>query len=124
MADSAFCPGCNRSIRLVSAEEHRDGPANLPDGLQAVCLDFGAGCTEGRCPVTGAAGIVMGVRLARSHLADDAFEAIQARCQACGNVADLEVLDDDYAFCPICESTSRWAMLELDDDSKVALTLR
>lgn len=124
MADSAFCPGCDRSIQLVSADEHRDGQANLPDGLDVVCLDFGAGCTEGRCPVTGTAGIVMGVRLARSHLADDTFSTVRARCQACGNVTDLEVLDDDYVFCPICESTSRWAMLKLDDDSKVALTLR
>ena len=123
MSERAYCPGCNRSIRLVSADEHRDGHANLPEGADVVCLDFGAGCSEGRCPVTGAMGIVMGVRLARSHLEDEGFETVHAKCQACGNVADLEVLSDDYVFCRICESTVRWALLDLDD-GKVALTLR
>lgn len=122
MSDRAYCPGCNRSIRLVSTPDHRDGQANLPDGQEVVCLDFGTGCTEGRCPVTGALGIVMGVRLARSHLQDEVFETVRARCQACGQVGDLEVLDETYAFCPVCETTSRWAVLDLDEGA-VALTL-
>lgn len=122
MAERAYCPGCNRSIHLVSTEEHRDGHANLPEGADVVCLDFGGGCTDGRCPVTGAMGIVMGVRLARSHLADENFETVRAKCQACGNVADLEILNDDYAFCRVCETTSRLALLDLDD-GKVAITL-
>ena len=124
MSERAYCPGCNRSIRLVETEEHRDGHANLPEGAEIVCLDFGSGCTEGRCPVTGALGIVMAVRLARSHLQDDAFDTVRARCDACGNVADLEVLDEDYVFCPICETTNRWALLDLDPDGKIAVTLR
>lgn len=124
MSEHVFCPGCSRSIRLVEPPEHRDGQANLPEGLDAVCLDFGAGCTDGRCPITGVPGIVMGVRLARSHLDDDRFQRVTTRCQACGNVADLEVLDADYAFCPICETTSRWTMLEVDPETRIALTLR
>ncbi|MGD2067521.1 MAG: hypothetical protein PVI57_02455 [Gemmatimonadota bacterium] len=122
MSERAYCPGCNRSIRLVSTPTHRDGHANLPDGADVVCLDFGPGCTDGRCPVTGAMGIVMGVRLARSHLGDDGFQTVRARCQACGNVADLEVLSEEYVFCTVCETTSRWALLDLDE-GKVALTL-
>lgn len=123
MASHAFCPGCNRTISLVDPQEHRSGHANLPDDVEAVCLDFGAGCTEGRCPVTGAKGIVMGVRLARSHLADDAFDTMEGRCQACGMVTELEILDEDYVFCRSCESTSRWTVLELDDRTKIGLTL-
>lgn len=122
MSERAFCPGCNRSIHLVSTREHRDGHANLPEGADVVCLDFGGGCTDGRCPVTGAMGIVMGVRLARSHLADESFETVRAKCQACGNVSNLEILNDEYAFCSICEATSRLALLNLDD-GKVAITL-
>lgn len=123
MDEQAYCPGCNRTIHLVTTGEHRDGQATLPDGADLVCLDFGQGCTEGRCPVTGAMGIVMGVRLARSHLDDDAFETVRAKCQACGGFAELEVLDGDYAFCPLCETTSRWAMLELGDGARIAVTL-
>jgi hypothetical protein len=123
MGDRAYCPGCNRSIRLVTTPEHRDGHASLPDGADVVCLDFGAGCTEGRCPVTGAMGIVMGVRLAKSHLRDEAFQTVRATCQACDNVAELEILDDSHVFCPICEATSRWALLAMDDDGGIALTL-
>ena len=123
MAERAYCPGCNRSIRLVSTREHRDGHANLPEGADEVCLDFGPGCTEGRCPVTGAMGIVMGVRLARSHLEDESFDTVTTRCQACGNVSELQVLDDSFVFCGICESTTRWALLDLDSDGKIALTV-
>lgn len=123
MSGQAYCPGCSRAVQLVESTPHRSGQANLPDGAELVCLDFGVGCTDGKCPVTGAAGIVMGVRLAKSHLADDHFETIQAKCQACGHVADMEVLDDEYVFCPLCETTSRWAVLTLES-GKVALTLR
>lgn len=121
----AYCPGCHHKVRLTlsRAPAHR-GHANLPDGAQVVCLDFGEGCTEGRCALTGSPGIVMGVRLARSHMADDTFESLTARCDACGNVSELEILDDQYAFCSICESTTRWMLLDVDRDSRVAVTVR
>ena len=120
-----YCPGCNHEVRLTitKAPRHR-GHANLPDGAQVVCLDFGDGCGEGRCALTGSPGIVMAVRLARSHLADDHFETLTARCDACGNVSDLEILDERYAFCPICESTTRWMVLDVDRESRVAVTVK
>ncbi|HSM36469.1 MAG TPA: hypothetical protein VK837_08750 [Longimicrobiales bacterium] len=123
MNEDAYCPGCNRSIRLVTTRDHGDAHANLPDGAQLVCLDFGAGCTDGRCPVTGALGLVMGVRLARSHLNDEGFETVTARCCACESVADMEVLDREYVFCPVCETTSRWVALEVDGAERITLTL-
>jgi hypothetical protein len=122
---STYCPGCNRAVQITMtrAPAHR-GHANLPDGAEMVCLDFGAGCTDGRCPMTGAPGIVMGVRLAKSHLADEHFPRILGRCDACGNVARLEVLDEQFTFCPICESTTRWMRLDVDEDGSVVVTMK
>lgn len=119
---TVYCPGCNHKVRLTVTPEHRDGHANLAEGAEVVCLDFGGGCADGRCPMTGSPGIVMGVRLARSHLRDEAFDTLHTRCQACGNVVDMEVLDDRYAFCPVCESTQQWVMLELDPDTQITFT--
>ena len=121
---TVYCPGCHHGIHLAVTDDHRDGQANLPPGAEVVCLDFGAGCTDRRCPLTGTPGIVMGVRLARSHLRDEAFKSITARCDACGNVGDMEVLDGEYAFCPICESTQRWVMLDLDPETRITLTAK
>ena len=119
---TVYCPGCNHEIHLTVTEEHRDGHASLPEGAALVCLDFGMGCTDGRCPMTGSPGIVMGVRLARSHLRDEAFKTFKARCDACGNVTEMEVLDETYAFCPICESTTQWVMLDIDPETRITLT--
>lgn len=122
---TAYCPGCDREVHLTlsRAPVHR-GHANLPDGAEVVCLDFGEGCSGGRCPLTGSPGIVMAVRLAKSHMADGSFRTLVARCDACGNVAELEILDSTYAFCPICESTTQWILLDVDPDSQVAVTVK
>ena len=122
---TAYCPGCQREVELtVSPAPLHRGHANLPDGAQVVCLDFGEGCSGRRCPLTGSPGIVMGVRLAKSHMADESFQALTARCDACGNVADMEILDATYAFCPICESTTKWLLLDVDPDSSVSVTVK
>lgn len=120
--DHVFCPGCEHEVRLTVTEAHHDGQANLPEGGQVVCLDFGAGCSDRRCPLTGSPGVVMGVRLARSHLHDEAFESVTATCGACGQLAEMEILDDSYAFCPVCGSTSRWVVLDLGSGDQVFVT--
>jgi len=115
---TAFCSGCGQQVRLVftDAPPH-DGQANLREDAEIVCLDYHEGCTAGKCPTTGKAGIVMGVRLAKSHMNDDAFKTIHARCEACGEISDLEVLDESFALCPLCNSTSRWVQLDLGDST-------
>lgn len=119
-----YCPGCNHKVRLTQTEAPpRSGHANLPDGAELVCLDFGEGCSEGRCPLTGSPGMVMGVRLAKSHLNDEVFSTITARCDSCQMVAEMEILNDKYAFCPLCESTNRWVMLRIGSE-RVAVTVR
>lgn len=120
--ERVYCPGCDHEVRLTRPDTPR-GHANLRDDARIVCLDFGQGCSEGSCPLTGSPGIVMGVRLARSHLADEAFETLHTRCGACGTVADLEVLDETYAFCPLCEATTRWMVLEADPGGKVVVSV-
>jgi hypothetical protein len=120
----AFCSGCGHQVRLAFTDPPpHSGHANLREDAEIVCLDYKEGCTAGKCPTTGKPGIVMGVRLAKSHLNDAAFKIIHARCDGCGEVADLEVLDDTFALCPLCNTTNRWVMLDLGD-SKIALTGR
>lgn len=118
---TAYCPGCNHKVRLTVTRDHGHAQANLPDGAQVVCLDFGEGCAEGTCPLTGRPGIVMGVRLARSHLDHD-WKTIHARCESCGEIAELEVLDAHYAVCPLCDSTNRYMMLRTGNEGTIALT--
>lgn len=119
----AYCSGCGHKVRLVFTDPPpHDGHANLRDGAEIVCLDYEDGCSGGKCPMTGKSGIVMGVRLARSHLADDSFETVHARCSACGQVSDLEVLDEEFAVCTMCETTNSWVRMKLPDESEVILT--
>ena len=121
---TAHCSGCGHQVRLVLTDPPpHDGQANLREEAEIVCLDYHAECSAGNCPTTGKAGIVMGVRLAKSHLNDGAFKTIHARCEACGEISDLEVLGDSLALCPLCNSTVRWVLLDLGD-STIAVTGR
>ncbi len=125
MSEVAYCSGCGHKVRLVFTDPPpRDGHANLKDGAEIVCLDYEEGCSGGKCPMTGRAGIVMGVRLAKSHLADDRFRTVHARCDACGQVSDLEVIDEEYVLCTMCESTMTWVRMTLTDETEVVLTGR
>lgn len=118
---TVYCPGCNHKVRLTMTTEHRAGHANLPEGGDVVCLDFGEGCSEGTCPLTGRPGMVMGVRLAKSHLPHDA-KMITAHCDACGNVAEMEILDRTHAVCSICESTTAYTIVHIDETHSVTVT--
>lgn len=117
-----YCPGCNHKVRLVITEGHPDGQANLPEGAQVVCLDFGEGCSEGSCPVTGRPGVIMGVRLAKTHLNDDAFRVVHGECASCGLLASLEMVDEEHAVCPLCSSTNTYVIVDLEDGDAVAVT--
>lgn len=123
--ETAFCSGCGHQIRLVFTDPPpHAGHANLREDAEIVCLDYQETCSGGKCPATGKPGIVMGVRLARSHLNDEAFQTVHARCDGCGEVSDLEVLDDTFALCTLCNTTNRWVTLKLGDDSEITLTGR
>ncbi|HSG49661.1 MAG TPA: hypothetical protein VLA43_17700 [Longimicrobiales bacterium] len=117
-----YCPGCNHKVRLVITEEHPDGQANLPEGAQVVCLDFGEGCSEGSCPVTGRPGVIMGVRLAKSHLNDAALREVHGECASCGFLTTLEMVDDEHAVCSLCGSTNSYVIVDLEDGYAVAVT--
>ena len=123
--ERAYCTTCEHEVRLVLTDAPaRDGQANLPDGAQLVCLDYQEACKGGRCPSSGRAGVVMGVRLAKSHLSDLSFETIHAVCEACGEISDLEVIDDQIALCTRCETTVRWGRVRLSDASEVVIAAK
>jgi Zn finger protein HypA/HybF involved in hydrogenase expression len=118
---TAYCPGCAHKVRLTVTPGHVHAQANLPDGAQVVCLDFGEGCSEGTCPLTGRPGLVMGVRLARSHIEHE-WKTVHGCCDACGQVAELEVIDATYAVCPACDSTNRYMVLSTSEGRVIAIT--
>ncbi|MDH5591009.1 MAG: hypothetical protein OEZ65_14010 [Gemmatimonadota bacterium] len=123
--DIAYCSGCGHQVRLAFTDPPpHDGQANLKDGAEVVCLDFKEACSGGKCPATGRPGVVMGVRLAKSHLNDEAFKTVHARCEGCAQIQDLEVLTEELAICPGCNTTNRWVTLKLADDTEITLTSR
>lgn len=118
-----FCPQCKHevTVTLTPAPLH-GGHASLPDGGKLVCLDFGPQCTDDRCTVSHLPREVMGVRLARSGLAPDNLEHVQAVCEGCERLVELAVIDESHAVCPACQTVNRWAMLRLDGEEWVAVT--
>lgn len=121
--ERVFCPTCQHPVKVTTTEDHHDAHATLPDGHQLVCLDFAEGCCEGPCPLSGTAGIVMGVRLARSHLRDETFRLATVWCEGCQEAREMEVLDAHYAFCPVCGSTNRMVTLEGEGDGTISPSL-
>jgi len=123
--EHAFCSGCGHKVRLVFTDPPpHSGHANLREDAEIVCLDYQEECAGGTCPATGKSGIVMGVRLARSHMNDETFKHIHARCEGCGEISDLEVLDERYALCTLCNTTNTWVKMTLADGSEITLTGR
>jgi hypothetical protein len=117
-----YCPSCRHGVRIGVEEGHLDGHANLPEGGQLVCLDFGGACGEGTCPLSGRPGVVMGVRLAKSHLNDEAFQVVHGPCASCGALVGLEMLDDSRAICPECDSVNEYVFIDFEDGGGFALT--
>ena len=90
------------------------GQGTLPDAPDVVCLDFGERCTGQFCPMFGLPRMMMGVRLARSELRPDGWTTVEAYCEGCERVTEMEVVDGTHAFCPVCHTTNRFAVLTLD----------
>jgi hypothetical protein len=123
--EKAYCSGCGHKVRLVFTDPPpRSGHANLREDAEIVCLDYQEECSGGKCPMTGKEGVVMGVRLARSHMADEVFTHIHAQCEGCGEISDLEVIDERYALCTLCNTTNTWVTMRLPDDTDITLTGR
>jgi hypothetical protein len=123
-ARKTYCTHCQKEVDVVlKPPAPRDGQAVLPTQEEVVCLDFGGECDGEVCPISQLRPVVMGVRLARSGLRD-AWKRVRAQCEGCGQVTQLELIDLDHAFCPLCGTTNTWMVLELDQDGQVVITGR
>jgi hypothetical protein len=118
---TAYCTACQAEVHLtLTPAPVHGGTSSLPDGNQLVCLTFGSRCAGGACPIGGVPSVVMGVRLARSGFdPDESWKLIHMHCASCGRVTEMEVLDNVHAFCPICETTSRWMTLDMGEEALV-----
>lgn len=119
--ETAFCPTCRHPVRIAwtPAPTH-EGHATLPDAPELVCLDMGDGCPPGsRCPLTGVTRPVMALRLAKSGMAEPA--TTRMKCEGCGRVAEMAVVDRTSLLCPLCGTVNRWILLELADRGWVAI---
>lgn len=121
---TAYCSACDRDVEIAVLDSPiHEGQAPIPDG-DVVCLDFGERCTGAMCPMFGLPRLVMGVRLARSGLAEGQLRTVRAVCEGCDQVVDMQVLDRLRGFCPACRATSRLVLLELDDESAVTVAVK
>jgi hypothetical protein len=105
-----FCGACGREVRILETPgPTHEGRAPLHDA-ETVCLDA-AGCTA-RCPVTGASGRVMALRLARSGERPDPVPTARARCDGCDQVSQMEVVDRYTLLCPLCGTANEWILMQ------------
>lgn len=118
----AHCPACDTHVRvgLTPAPLH-EGHATLPDAPELVCLHVSERCGGGRCPLTNLPTHVMALRLARSHLPDEAGATTRMRCDGCGGVEEMRVVDRGRLLCPLCGTVNRWILLELMGRGWVAI---
>lgn len=87
-----------------------------------VCLDYREACADGTCPLTGRAGLVMGLRLDDTSPAPVPFPTVYGTCAACRTVTRLELLDDERARCGTCETRLWWSVARVHDDERVVVT--
>jgi hypothetical protein len=109
-ARTVYCAACEKEVHLASTPAPlHTGEANLGDE-QLICLTYGPRCPPEKCPLANLPSVVMGVRLARSGIPpEQAWRTMSLLCEGCGTVSEVEIVDDSYAFCPVCGTTSRWA---------------
>lgn len=119
-SEVTYCTACKKEVHVrVSAAPRQEGHANVDASPEMVCLDFGHECPNGLCPRFGVPAIVMAVRLARSGERAD-WQRVTGVCEACERTADLQVLNDELAFCPLCRSTVRLLTVDVGGDRFVA----
>jgi len=121
---STYCGHCQKDVHfVVTPSPSHHAQANLPDGNQVVCLDFGECCDGGVCPLSGLPPVAMGVRLARSGVRKtEPWAVVQAVCEECSFPTEFKVLDEQSGLCSVCGSVSRLVLLKLRDGSFVATT--
>lgn len=118
---TTFCAACQSEVHLtMTPAPVHGGTSSMPDANELVCLTFGPRCAGGTCPLGGVPSVVMGVRLARSGFEPDrAWKLIRMHCSSCDAVTEMEILDNVHAFCPICNTTTRWLSLDMGEDAVV-----
>jgi hypothetical protein len=108
---TVYCSACDKDVHVTRTPAPlHSGEANLEEE-QLVCLAYGPRCPLDKCPVANLPSVVMGVRLARNGLhPEHGWRTMRMRCDGCETEAELEVLDDLYAYCTICGTTTQWAV--------------
>lgn len=117
-----YCPECDHEVQIAwtPAPSH-EGHATLPDAPELVCLDLTECCTGGVCPLSNLPRLVMGVRLARSELRPKGWPSTHLRCDGCGALSEMEILDDTHVLCETCGTVNGWVLLDLLEHGYLAI---
>ena len=118
----AYCPARDAQVKIAwTPMPTHEGHANLPDAPELVCLELGEACRGGTCALSNMPRLVMALRLAHSHLPEEAAATARARCSGCGQETGMEVVDRATLLCPLCGTTNRWILPELMERGRVAV---
>jgi len=105
-----FCSACDRPVRvLITESPAAEGQAPLQDS-ELVCLEIGAQCTGGMCPLGAAEPSAMVRRIVRNGVPLNTLETVKARCPSCDADADMILYGGGKAGCSICGSVGRWVV--------------
>ena len=124
-AKRARCPGCKTELAITVSAGYSGGRSDVPDP-QVVKMDFQDHCEGDRdCPIVGLPAAVMGVRLMSDEMRPiEEWHTVRSVCDGCGHNTELDILDDERAFCHVCGTTNHLHIIELDDESRVAVMQR
>jgi len=109
-----YCGACDRTVRVVVTEASTaDGQAPATDP-ELVCLEIGAKCTGGMCPLGAAEPGAMVRRIVRNGMPLDDLETVTGYCPTCDHDAELIRFGDGNAGCSECGNVGRFVTDHLE----------
>lgn len=109
-----YCGACDRPVRVLITEPLvGETQASVTDA-EVICLEIGATCTGGMCPLGAAEPSAMVRRIVRNGVPLDGLETVLAHCPSCDRDTDMILYGSGRAGCAVCGATRRWVVGHLE----------
>ena len=105
-----YCGACDRPVRVLITEEALGETQATISEAKVVCLEIGAACTGGMCPLGAGEPTAMLRQIVHDGLPLDSLKTVPAHCPACDADAEAILYGNGLAACAICGHTGRWAI--------------